>query len=107
MKLNKGRCTLDANVNTYWRKNQYLLIICQFPIDANVKENITSINNTSNNNINRIDILSGNPTRIPYKEIIDYLNEKTGKKFSHKSKANQNWYKLDLMKIIQKKISLQ
>ncbi|HHA6636043.1 TPA: conserved phage C-terminal domain-containing protein [Staphylococcus aureus] len=39
---------------------------------------------TTNNNI-----LSGNPTRIPYKEIIDYLNEKTGKKFSHKSKANQ------------------
>lgn len=54
------------------------------PIITNVKEN-----NTSNNNINRIDILSGNPTRIPYKEIIDYLNEKTGKKFSHKSKANQ------------------
>lgn len=59
------------------------------PIITNVKENNTSINNTSNNNINRIDILSGNPTRIPYKEIIDYLNEKTGKKFSHKSKANQ------------------
>ncbi|MFA0987370.1 conserved phage C-terminal domain-containing protein [Staphylococcus aureus] len=58
-------------------------------IITNVKENNTSINNTSNNNINRIDILSGNPTRIPYKEIIDYLNEKTGKKFSHKSKANQ------------------
>lgn len=33
--------------------------------------------------------LSGNPTRIPYKEIIDYLNDKTGKRFSHKSKANQ------------------
>ncbi|HHC7457927.1 TPA: conserved phage C-terminal domain-containing protein [Staphylococcus aureus] len=59
------------------------------PIITNVKENNTSINNTSNNNINRIDILSGNPTRIPYKEIIDYLNEKTDKKFSHKSKANQ------------------
>ncbi|API79930.1 alpha/beta hydrolase [Staphylococcus argenteus] len=59
------------------------------PIITNVKENNTSINNTSNNNINRIDILSGNPTRIPYKEIIDYLNEKTGKKFSHKSKVNQ------------------
>ncbi|HCZ1986288.1 TPA: conserved phage C-terminal domain-containing protein [Staphylococcus aureus] len=59
------------------------------PFITNVKENNTSINNTSNNNINRIDILSGNPTRIPYKEIIDYLNEKTGKKFSHKSKANQ------------------
>ncbi|HCX2151357.1 TPA: conserved phage C-terminal domain-containing protein [Staphylococcus aureus] len=59
------------------------------PIERNFQENNTSINNTSNNNINRIDILSGNPTRIPYKEIIDYLNEKTGKKFSHKSKANQ------------------
>ncbi|OFV05734.1 replication protein [Staphylococcus sp. HMSC12H08] len=39
---------------------------------------------TTNNNI-----LSGNPTHTPYKEIIDYLNEKTGKRFSHKSKANQ------------------
>ena len=90
MKLNKGRCTLtqtsipiDAKINTPIDNS------VNTPIDANVKENITSINNTSNNNINRIDILSGNPTRIPYKEIIDYLNEKTGKKFSHKSKANQ------------------
>ena len=33
--------------------------------------------------------MSGNPTHTPYKEIIDYLNEKTGKRFSHKSKANQ------------------
>lgn len=33
------------------------------------------------------DILSGNPTasRIPYKEIVDYLNEKTGKNFKHKT----------------------
>lgn len=38
---------------------------------------------TTNNN------MSGNPTHTPYKEIIDYLNEKTGKRFSHKSKANQ------------------
>lgn len=31
------------------------------------------------------DILSGNPTgpSIPYKEIIDYLNEKAGKQFKH------------------------
>ncbi|MGW9992527.1 conserved phage C-terminal domain-containing protein [Staphylococcus capitis] len=37
---------------------------------------------TTNNNI-----LSGNPTvsRIPYKEIVDYLNEKTGKNFKHKT----------------------
>lgn len=59
------------------------------PIDANVKENNTSINNTSINNINRINTLSGNPTPIPYKEIIDYLNKKTEKNYSHKSKANQ------------------
>lgn len=37
---------------------------------------------TTNNNI-----MSGNPTssRIPYKEIVDYLNEKTGKNFKHKT----------------------
>ncbi|WP_367112241.1 conserved phage C-terminal domain-containing protein [Staphylococcus capitis subsp. urealyticus] len=37
---------------------------------------------TTNNNI-----LSGNPTasQIPYKEIVDYLNEKTGKNFKHKT----------------------
>ena len=59
------------------------------PIITNVKENNTSINNTSINNINRINTLSGNPTPIPYKEIIDYLNKKTEKNYSHKSKANQ------------------
>ncbi|MBS3408756.1 conserved phage C-terminal domain-containing protein [Staphylococcus aureus] len=79
------------------------------PIITNVKENNTSINNTSNNNINRIDILSGNPTRIPYKEIIDYLNEKTGKKFKHnttktkdfiKARWNQDFRLEDFKKVI-------
>src|SRR5699024_2177577 len=32
---------------------------------------------------------SGNPTRTPYKEIIDYLNEKTGRKYKHTAKVNQ------------------
>ena len=32
---------------------------------------------------------SGNPTRTPYKEIIDYLNEKTGRNYKHKAKVNQ------------------
>lgn len=63
------------------------------PIITNVKENNTSINNTSNNNINRVDILSGNPTRIPYKEIIDYLNEKTGKKFKHNTTKTKDFIK--------------
>lgn len=46
---------------------------------------LTNNNNTNNDKT----IMSGNPTYTPYKEIIDYLNEKTGKRFSHKSKANQ------------------
>lgn len=59
------------------------------PIDANVKENNTSINNTSNNNINRINTLSGNPTAYPYKDVIDYLNQRTGKNYKSTTKKNQ------------------
>lgn len=32
---------------------------------------------------------SRNSTRVPYKEIIDYLNEKTGRNYKHKAKVNQ------------------
>src|SRR5699024_3057536 len=32
---------------------------------------------------------SRNSTRVPYKEIIDYLNEKTGRNYKHKAKINQ------------------
>lgn len=59
------------------------------PIDANVKENNTSINNTSNNNINRINTLSGNLTAYPYKDVIDYLNQQTGKNYKSTTKKNQ------------------
>src|SRR5699024_3214430 len=31
--------------------------------------------------------------RIPYKEIIDYLNEQTGRKYSHKANKNQDLIK--------------
>ena len=53
--------------------------------------------------------MSGNPTRIPYKEIIDYLNEKTGKKFKHnttktkdfiKARWNQDFRLEDFKKVI-------
>ncbi|MBF7022516.1 conserved phage C-terminal domain-containing protein [Staphylococcus kloosii] len=50
----------------------------------------TTNNNLTNNN------LTNNDSRvdfIPYKEIIDYLNSKTGKRFSHKSNANQKLIK--------------
>lgn len=48
--------------------------------------NNNSTNNDSTNNDSRVDF-------IPYKEIIDYLNSKTGKRFSHKSNANQKLIK--------------
>ncbi|PTJ07764.1 replication protein [Staphylococcus simulans] len=59
--------------------------------DSHLGKPDTTNNNSTNNDFtnNDLNILSGNPTHIPYKEIIDYLNEKTGKRFSHKSKANQ------------------
>ncbi|MCE5093496.1 conserved phage C-terminal domain-containing protein [Staphylococcus chromogenes] len=59
------------------------------PIITNVKENNTSNNTTSINNINRIDTLSGNPTSYPYSDVIDYLNERTGKQYKSTTKKNQ------------------
>lgn len=53
-------------------------------VTTNTRDYTEITTETTNNNI-----LSGSPTHTPYKEIIDYLNEKTGKRFSHKSKANQ------------------
>lgn len=71
---------IDENVNTPCQKNQGIGIDkkintscqkCQDPIDENVKENNTSINNTINNNI--------------YSQVIEYLNQKTSKKFKSNS----------------------
>lgn len=47
---------------------------------TNTRDYTENTTETTNNNI-----LSGNPTSpsIPYKEIIDYLNEKAGKQFKH------------------------
>ena len=56
------------------------------PINQNTKEELST---TSNNNTRDIYTTSGNPTRAPYKEIIDYLNEKTGRNYKHTAKANQ------------------
>ena len=56
------------------------------PINQNTKE---ELNTTSNNNTRDINTLSRNSTRTPYKEIIDYLNERTGRNYKHTAKANQ------------------
>ena len=56
------------------------------PVSQNAKEELST---TSNNNTRDINTLSRNSTRTPYKEIIDYLNERTGRNYKHTAKANQ------------------
>lgn len=88
----------------YRQKNQY-------PIDEKIKEelNNTSINNTS---INK-DHSTAKAERIPYKSIIDYLNEKTGKRYSHtanknkdliKARWNEGFRENDFKKVIDTKV---
>lgn len=81
--LTQSSIPIDAKINTPIDNS------VNTPIDANVKENNTSNNNTSNNNINRIDTLSGYPTSYPYSDVIDYLNERTGKQYKSTTKKNQ------------------
>lgn len=59
------------------------------PINTNVKENNTSINITRNNNTSSNSSGQATTPLPPYKEIIYYLNEKTGKNFSHTAKGNK------------------
>ena len=81
---------IDEKINTPKQKDQY-------PIDEKVntlltkksKSNNTSINNTSTNK----DHSTAKAERIPYKEIIDYLNEQTGRRYSHKANKNQDLIK--------------
>lgn len=56
----------------------------------------TTNNNSTNNDLTNIDstyidenILSGNPTAYPYKDVIDYLNQRTGKNYKSTTKKNQ------------------
>lgn len=52
------------------------------PIPKNEIENITSLNNTSNNTLN-----------IPYEEIVDYLNKKADKNYRHTTKKTRSLIK--------------
>lgn len=70
---NNQSIPIDENINTPRQKNQD-------PIDENIKENITSINN-----INNI-----------YSRVIDYLNQKTGKNYKHTTKKTQDLIKARL-----------
>ena len=56
----------------------------------NREDNNTSFNNTFNNTSNKKDIVEQSPTEpIPYQEVVEYLNQKTGKNFKHTSKVTQ------------------
>ena len=60
------------------------------PMEEKVKDNNTSFNNTSNNTRDIKDIVEHSPTEpIPYQEVVEYLNQKTGKNFKHTSKVTQ------------------
>lgn len=81
------------------------------PSKENLPVNNTSFNTTVNNT-NNIKPLSGKPDPIPYKKIIDYLNEKTGRTFrnveSNKKLIRTRWhegYQLDdFKKVIDNKV---
>lgn len=54
------------------------------------EDNNTSFSNTFNNTSNKKDIVEHSPTEpVPYQEVVEYLNQKTGKNFKHTSKVTQ------------------
>ena len=81
----------------------------------NREDNNTSFSNTFNNTSNKKDIVEQSSTApIPYEEIVQYLNQKTGKHFKSTSKATQRHIKArftdgfvldDFKQVIDKKCS--
>ena len=61
------------------------------------EDNNTSFSNTFNNTSNKKDIVEqSSTTPLPYEEIVQYLNQKTGKNFKHTSKVTQRHIKARL-----------
>lgn len=56
-----------------------------------VGKSVPTNNNSTNNELTNNDgnILSGNPTAYPYRDVIDYLNQQTGKHYKPTTKKNQ------------------
>lgn len=81
----------------------------------NREDNNTSFNNTFSNTSNKKDIVEqSSTTPLPYEEIVQYLNQKTGKNFKSTSKATQRHIKArftdgfvldDFKQVIDKKCS--
>lgn len=70
--VNRVLIPIDKNVNTYCQKYQY-------PIDKNVKDNNTSINNINNNNIYEYyeNIFTRTLNSIEYQTMSKWLEDKT------------------------------
>lgn len=76
-----GLLTVDKVITKNGQKNIYYLQDIDFRNDKNIKDVIKS----------DIEIVPPKKDRqqIPYQSIVEYLNEKTNKKYSHKAKGNQ------------------
>lgn len=90
--LNDNPTPISEKTNRYKSKDlQGINEKTNAPISEKTKEelNNTSVNNTS---INK-DHSTAKAERIPYKSIIGYLNEKTGKRYSHTANKNKDLIK--------------
>ncbi|HEC2213249.1 TPA: conserved phage C-terminal domain-containing protein [Staphylococcus delphini] len=78
--------------------------------------NNSTNNDLTNNNLTNNDsnILSGDPTAYPYREVINYLNKQTGKQYKSTTKKNQTVIRArtdeaftldDFKKVIDNKVS--
>ena len=82
-----------------WSNNLYTVVSVPCPQNKDTQnkdtqnkdtQNKDTINNSSiNNSINNNSNTSAKVAKYPYKEIIEYLNEKTGKKISYRSNGNK------------------
>ena len=98
--------------------NRYLSIVndpikenLNTPIKENLKDNNTSFNNTFNNTYEIYSPAKAEP-HIPYREIIEYLNKRTGANYKHttnktrdliKARFNEKFTLQDFKVVIDKK----
>lgn len=118
--IDKRVITVDCNTPMPVECNTPITPDCNPPMPVECKENNTSINTTRlnikrNKKESSDDLSDGTSSApVPYSEIIDYLNEKTGKSYKATSRNNQKLIKArwnegytvdDFKKVIDNKVS--
>ena len=107
-----------------WSNNLYTVVSMPQPQNKDTQnkdtqnkdtQNKDTINNSSiNNSINNNSNTSVEVAKYPYKEVIEYLNEKTGKSISYRSNRNKKLIRArinegytveDLKKVIDNKVN--